>query len=239
MIEARGIPTTVIGLVRPHLEKSMVPRSLFVPFQLGRPLGEPGDAKFQHRVLSAALALLERPDGPVVIEDFPDDPPGWIDTPGWQPPATVGTGAAVPARLDAAGWAEALAAEMSRLKPHYERAVAANGRTSVGISQQHPEAWSAFSAAFVGGELPEPPSGLASPAIALRFLADDLKAFYGEAVQAEGPYPSSRQLDRWFWSETVAGALLQELRRVGMASENNALKTVAGRFFVPAPYVKA
>jgi hypothetical protein len=36
---------------------------------------------------------------------------------------------------------------------------------------------------------------------------------------------------------TVAGAMLQVLRRVAMESKNNALKTVGGRFFVPAPWL--
>lgn len=46
MLESLGLTTTVIGLVRPHIEKSANPRGLFVPFPLGRPLGEPGDAAF-------------------------------------------------------------------------------------------------------------------------------------------------------------------------------------------------
>jgi hypothetical protein len=45
------------------------PRSLFVPFKLGFPLGEPNNAELQHRVIAAALSLLERNDVPV-IEDF-------------------------------------------------------------------------------------------------------------------------------------------------------------------------
>ena len=47
MLEERGLATTVIGLVRPHMERSGNPRGLFVPFPLGRPLGEAGDAAFQ------------------------------------------------------------------------------------------------------------------------------------------------------------------------------------------------
>ena len=78
-----------------------------------------------------------------------------------------------------------------------------------------------------------------TPALALRFLCDDLKALYGEAVQADGPPPSARQIDLWFWRETIAGQLLRALRSAAMVSENNALKTVGGRFFVPTPYVPA
>ncbi|HEY6454729.1 MAG TPA: hypothetical protein VIY90_05535, partial [Steroidobacteraceae bacterium] len=74
---------------------------------------------------------------------------------------------------------------------------------------------------------------LDTPALALRMLCDDIKALYGEAAQAEGPAPSAHQIDKWFWRQTVAGRLLVTLRAVAMASENNALKTVGGRFFVP------
>ena len=74
-------------------------------------------------------------------------------------------------------------------------------------------------------------------ALSLRFLVDDIKALYGEAVQADGGPPSARQIDTWFWSETLAGQLLLALRSTAMQSENNALKTVGGRFFVPTPYL--
>jgi len=87
MLEARGTPTVAIGLVRPQMERTRPPRGLWTPFQLGRPLGEPADPEFQRRVLMRALGLLERHDGPVILEDFPDDPPNWSDTPGW--PATI------------------------------------------------------------------------------------------------------------------------------------------------------
>ena len=59
------------------------------------------------------------------------------------------------------------------------------------------------------------------------------------AAQAHGPAPSARQVDAWFWRQTVAGALLVALRSLAMGSENNALKTVGGRFFVPVPWLPA
>jgi hypothetical protein len=71
----------------------------------------------------------------------------------------------------------------------------------------------------------------------LRFLCDDIKAMYSEAAQADGRPPSSRQIDAWFWSETIAGRLLIALRSMALQSENNALRTVGGRFFVPAQYL--
>ena len=78
---------------------------------------------------------------------------------------------------------------------------------------------------------------LDTPALALRFLADDLKTLYGEAVKADGDPPSARQIDCGFWRRTVAGQLLIALRATAIESENNALKTVGGRFFVPVPFL--
>jgi hypothetical protein len=54
-----------------------------------------------------------------------------------------------------------------------------------------------------------------------------------KAAQADGAAPSSRQVDTWFWRQTAAGQLLIALRDVALNSENNALRTVGGRFFVP------
>jgi hypothetical protein len=233
MLEERGIPSVALGSVRAQMEKTRPPRGLWSSAQLGRPLGEPEDAAFQRRVVLAALLLLERTDGPVILEDFPDDPPGLADTPGWRAPAL----AAPAAMPDApAAWAAAFSAELSRLLPVWERAQARFGRTTVGLSFQPPAAWPGFATRFLAGELPVT-AGHATPALALRFLCDDVKALYGEAAQADGAAPSSRQVDGWFWRETVAGGLLIALRAAALASENTALKTVGGRFFVPVPWL--
>ena len=58
MLEARGLPTVVVGLIRLHMEKVKVPRGLWVPFELGRPLGERAGPR--HRVLEAELAADAR-----------------------------------------------------------------------------------------------------------------------------------------------------------------------------------
>jgi len=233
MLEKRGLPTTVIALVLPQVEKTRPPRALMVPFMLGRPLGEPNDISFQHRVLLQALRLLERKDGPVILEHFPDDNPGWFDRPDWHPAVVL------PPPGSSASWQEwetAFRAELALVLPVWEGFKARFGRTTVGLAGQPPASWPGFATAFLDGGLPTVPAH-DTPALALRFLADDLKALYGEAVQAEGGPPSARQIDQWFWRQTVAGQLLIVLRAVSLQSENNALKTVGGRFFVPAPWL--
>lgn len=42
---------------------------MFVPFPMGYPLGEPDNPRLQHRIIAAALGLLERNDVPV-LEEF-------------------------------------------------------------------------------------------------------------------------------------------------------------------------
>jgi len=68
-IEREGIATVSITLLREVAEVIRPPRSLFVPYPLGFPLGEPGNPSLQHRIIAAALALLER-DAVPLIEDF-------------------------------------------------------------------------------------------------------------------------------------------------------------------------
>lgn len=73
-LEEEGVATTQISLIREHTESIRPPRALWVPFELGRPLGRPGDAGFQLDVLRAALILLESPTGPV-LRDYPGEAP--------------------------------------------------------------------------------------------------------------------------------------------------------------------
>jgi hypothetical protein len=230
MLEVRGTPTVAIGLVRPQMEKIRPPRGLWTPFQLGRPLGEPGDPAFQRRVLLQALGLLERRDGPVILEDFPDDPPNWSDTAGWRPPDLP----IIETPGSAAGWQAALRREIAELRPAWQRACERYGRTTTGLSGQTPENWPDCVGLYMAGELPTVPLHNTA-ALTLRFLCDDIKAMYSEAAQADGPPPSSRQIDSWFWSRTAAGKLLIALRSIALQSRINALRTVGGRFFVPAP----
>src|SRR5437762_3155046 len=63
-----GISTTSISLVREHTEKLKPPRALWVPFPFGHAFGRPNDPEIQHRVLRAALDLLDEPSGPVLRE---------------------------------------------------------------------------------------------------------------------------------------------------------------------------
>jgi hypothetical protein len=232
-LETEGLPTVAISLVRPQTERTRPPRALWVPFELGRPFGPPGDAAFQTRVVVAALRLLEAPRGPVLLADFPDDDPRARPDPAWRAPIAA-TGPAA----GAAALADALAVEAPQLTPAYDRARAARGgRTSVGLSGLGIDAAARYVADFLRGTAMTSPIPDVSPVLLLRFAADDLKAYYTEAAAAGGATPSSRQVGDWFWHQTAAGAALQMLRRQHLASPDDRLKLVATMFLVPGARV--
>lgn len=236
MIEERGVATVAIGLVKPNIAQTQPPRGLWVPFPLGRPIGEPEDPAFQKRVMMAALSLLETATSPGTLVDFPDDAPSMTDTPGWAPQVVLPERAtALPE--DAAGWAAALNAEVARVMPAWEAARKRFGRTTVGNSGLAPDAWAAYAAQFLSGQIPESPIEGLSPAVVLRYVADDIKALYFEAAQAEGAQPSPAQVANWFWGTTLAADFLRALRLAAMESDHNGFKTVGSRFVVPVPFV--
>ncbi|HQR39980.1 MAG TPA: hypothetical protein PLF26_16455 [Blastocatellia bacterium] len=68
-IEREGIATVSVSLAERVTRSIKPPRALLVPYRFGYPLGEPDNPGLQRRVISAALALLDRTDVPV-IEPF-------------------------------------------------------------------------------------------------------------------------------------------------------------------------
>ena len=57
-IEASGIPTICISIARDLTESVGVPRTVFVKWPLGHPLGEPNNILQQRTVIFDALQLL-------------------------------------------------------------------------------------------------------------------------------------------------------------------------------------
>lgn len=69
--------TTVgISLSREITEKVRPPRTLYVPFPFGYPLGAPRDPAMQSAIVTAALALVEEEGPPPVARSWqaPCDP---------------------------------------------------------------------------------------------------------------------------------------------------------------------
>jgi hypothetical protein len=232
ILEQEGLATTQVSLIREHTEKIRPPRALWVPFELGRPLGAPGDPDFQRDVLRAVLALLDEPEGPV-LRDFPRDAPARTDgdaaadEEAWVCPISL----APPP--DADDPEAALLAEVAEMRPWHDIAVERLGRTTTGTSGLEIEEAARFIAGHLAEPWPESPDPGMHPAEVLKLATEDLKAYYGEAIAAQPGSPTSRESADWFWGETVAGATLLALHPILKESADKRYRLLANAVLVP------
>lgn len=232
-LEEEGLATSVVSLVRLHSETIRPPRSLFVPFELGRPLGPPNNHALQRKVLERALGLLESDDGPSLITDFDQSIDGTEPDESWSPPATAFSNLEV---ADVRDLARKLKAEIETLAPDYASAKKTRGRSSVGVARLTIDEIAEHILSFLEGPHESSPREDLSSAMVLRFGVDDLKAFYAEAA-SHGSSPSSWQLGNWFWRDTVAGQILISLRAAAMDHSDKRFNIVGSRFLVPRVWI--
>jgi hypothetical protein len=228
-LEEAGIGTVAIALIRPQAENTKPPRALWVPFELGRPIGPPSDAAFQKRVILTALGMLVEGGGPVRIIDFPEDDPRAQPDPAWRPPfkPTTADGSA---ELLASG----LEAELPLLRGAHQRWMAQHDRSTVGLSGLPIGDCARYVADWLRGKAPASPrDGFSAPLI-LRFAVDDLKAYCLEAAATGPAKPSSRQLGDWLWNETATGAAFYALRDLLLTQDDERLRLIVANFMVPA-----
>jgi hypothetical protein len=235
-LEAEGVPTVAISLIRLHTERIENPRSLWVPFELGRPLGPPQNEAFQLRVATQSLQLLTVKSGPVILADFPDEDPTSVDLPNWAPPFDV---APVEANL-ASGFAleKALQHEAAKALPAYEHFMQTNGRTTVGLSGMNIEGIINYLVSFLlQTSRPDLPDGVTAVQL-LRWVVDDLKAFYLEGMSAGPEIPSSRQMQTWFWDRTLAARVIIDLRSRLLGRDDAQSQRVGRMNLVPGAQVQ-
>ena len=200
------MPTVALVLIKEHAQRVKPPRALFVPFPFGFALGNPDDPPFQHKVIAAALDLFGQPSGPVLAE-FPDDgegPPQLLQA---KAARTKAVAEVTPDPTD----------ELTAMRGYYERWTQDHdGRTGVGLSGVPQRRWRGlfkYLQAYANGEDPaydERPADVPEPRF-IRIAADDIKAFYMEGRMCQRPGEKNNDLQRWFWTETAAGAMLAKI----------------------------
>ena len=201
-LESDGLATTQISLVREHTETMKPPRAMWVPFILGRPLGQPNDPAFQRRVVRGTLDLLERPIGEVpILVDHPEEADGGVQLDGLACPVNY-----APIEHDGS-LANRLADELTSLRIWYDLGLERTGRTAFGDAGLGIEEIAATFIAAIDETLPEPTEELHVGDI-LRLAAEDLKAWVTEAADAQPGEMSAYALKAWFWEQTVAGETL-------------------------------
>jgi hypothetical protein len=214
VFEAADLSTIQISLIKEHTEKVRPPRALFCGFPYGLALGKPNDADFQHRVLAAAFSMLERETGPV-LDELPED--------------------IVPAAAKSSPVAEQAtdpAFELTALRGYYIQFVERHGRTAVGLSGVPQTRFRGVvrlleryvaDGVLDGMEHPEDVTALQY----LRYVCDDLKAFYREARLAQYPGDDGPRIETWFWRETAMGDLIRRVRDRVKASDDPYAQAIA------------
>lgn len=206
VFEAAGIATVALVSVLPVAEKMHPPRALYCEFPLGRPLGRPGDADFQHDVARRAFALLDAPEGPV-LETHPEV----IELDDAAP-----LSCALPPRFDPS--VPEAVDEARALRDAYERTRTATGRTSVGRVADA-DGVSDLVAAFVriADGVDWTQAGLPGDPVS---AAHDVRAYYEEASLAlvDGP-PDPGAAEAWFYEVSAAGRVVLAARRAMQAAQ--------------------
>lgn len=234
-LEDEGIPTTQISLIREHTEFIRPPRALWVPFELGRPLGLPDNSDLQNKVLMSALMLLEAAEGPLLVNftDSHEIPPPIIapESAVWACPINLKS-AFVP-KTDSEKLSSAFKGEIISLKPWYDLSLERRGRTALGLF--NPDTASNLLTSYAFGKPTEIPIENLSLAVALRLAAQDIKAFYFEAVIAcpGVASPDSAAFNKWFWSETAAGKMLKAVKEKCMNDTDKSVRMTGAMLLVP------
>jgi hypothetical protein len=193
VFEAAGIATVVLAATKSVVERMQPPRALFCEFPLGRPLGKPGDAEFQHDVLAQAFAMLDAETGPV-LENHPEVIEA-DETP---------LSCALPPRFDPS--LPAAVDEAKGMRKAFDRALQRRGVTSVGRVVDPdglPGALQILDDIANGTHWKE--AGI--PGSNTTALCHDIRTYYEEAALelVDGPSPGGRAAEAWYFESTQAG----------------------------------
>ena len=200
VFEAAGIATVTLAATKSVVERMQPPRALYCEFPLGRPLGKPADAEFQHQVLTQAFAMLEAPSGPV-LEVHPET----IDAD--ETPLTC----SLPPRFDPS--LPAAVDEANGLRKAFDRALERTGVTSVGRSIDPdgvPNALRILDDIANGASWKD--AGI--PGGNTTALCHDIRTYYEEAALelVDGPPPGGRAAEAWYFESTQAGRTVMAAR---------------------------
>lgn len=214
-LEATGVATTGISLVREQTEAMRLPRFLWVPFELGRPFGAPHEPDFQRRVLHDALALLDRSDGPVVLDDFPDDAPADDDGTVWACPISFAAPDSGEPDL-----VRATRRELRQLAPWAELRPA-------------PAPNSGLAPNAIVDLLAAAADGAHASVQDTRLAADDLRTWYLHAAAQQPGRDTSHERNTWFWTDTALARLLGRVAAGLLDDPDPTVRMFADRALVP------
>ena len=201
IFEEAGLATITLGSIRQQIENTAPPRGLWCDFPLGRPLGVPGDAQFQHRVLSHAFSLLDAREP--VFDVYPEVV-DQAESTSLSCPLPPRNNTDLHPALD----------EVRGLRPAYDRAVEKYGdragASRVVSADEIEEAVGAFIRIAEGTEW----KAAGVPGIPAR-VAQDIRGYYEVAALGLSDHiPAAWAGANWFLDKTESGRILLEARTV-------------------------
>ena len=125
---------------------------------------------------------------------------------------------------------EKVLAEIALLQPWYDKGKSARaGATSVGLSNMDVTSVVNYLGRFITEDIPTEENAGEQ----LKHAAEDLKAFYNEAATSQPGNSTARELESWYWQESVAGSLVREVSQACGESDNGMIKLTASFLLVP------
>ncbi len=232
ILEAQGIATIVVGLVPQHVKIMRPPRALVVPFEAGRPFGEPNAVALQHEVLSEALGLLDAAGPGPLIETLEVDVAPLEAAEAWVCPVSF------PVATSGTAVADRLLDETRLLMPWFDQSEKQRGHSAMGASGMDVENICAWLCEFTDEPRPEEsPVAERTLGETFKLAVEDLKAFYLEAATAQPGSGTAQSINNWFWDETAAGELLWDLRQQLRKDPDDVVRVHAARTLVPEAQV--
>jgi len=199
-------------LIREHTEIIRPPRALWVSFPLGRPLGNPLDPEFQRDVIRHALSLFASPTGPV-LEDYPHDALE-SKTEQSQMACPVNFTASAGELTDQDDLFLKFRNEYKLMQTWHNLACEKRNRSTIGVSDLTPDEIADLFCDFISGKIEGTKRDGKQLSDILRQAAEDLKVCYLEGLAAQpGQSIDGLVLTDWFWSETHAALLINEVRK--------------------------
>jgi hypothetical protein len=209
---------------------------LWVPFELGRPLGVPNDAAFQKRVIHAALELLDVEKGPVLV-DYPEEAlplPDGVDETAMEGMVCPIDWPKAPDTTELTSeLGTALLREIESIAPWYELALHTRKRTTVGPSRLAIPDAAKYLASFIQDPATPCPRDDMPPARVLKLAYEDLKAYYTEAITMQPGFNTSKRVEDWLFRQTSLGKTLWQLRALCRHSEDEQLRYLGRNSIVP------
>lgn len=194
-----------LGSIKEQLYGTAPPRGLFCDFPLGRPLGKPEDADYQHSVIEHALRLLEAKEP--TIEDFQDR---------IEDDTSDLLMCTLPPRYDPN--AHPAIDEARGLRGAYDRAIKNYGNRAGAVRHVDADAIPSAIEAFIRVSEGVPWKEAGIPGIPAR-ASQDIRGYYEmAAMEIAGHTPAAWAGYRWFRDQTKTGEVIKQAQQAIKAS---------------------